>query len=331
MLNKNLNKLKIVHLSIQNKLPILLGKIYTKPNFNKILIIFIVGFISRILINYIYNVNIFVDFFNKIFVTYLSFSMFIILVNEIFDYFYMTLDVNSSFKSDTKFKIPIIFEMKTDNPDLPNPRAPSNNTGTSVNPNSNNNTGTNVNPNSIEPESSRERHNRLRREEALRVRESKREASRLRKEEVKRLKEERLEFGRQREQERRMEKGSNLGNRLRREEINLRREEATRIAEERLRSGLMMGGEINFDANSSSQIGSNKIRDDERRYQESLELPPILDFESPTRSIPSRIESLDNNNSSVMVSPVTNNYQGNKSTNNNPDNNYTYNNEEKTK
>jgi hypothetical protein len=66
MLKNFFNKLKIVYLSIQNKLPILLGRIFTKPNLNKIIIIFIVGFISRIFINYMFNINIFSGYLYQI-------------------------------------------------------------------------------------------------------------------------------------------------------------------------------------------------------------------------------------------------------------------------
>lgn len=66
MLNNFLYNLKIVYLSIQNKLPILLGKIFTKSNLNKVIIIFIVGFISRIFLVNIYNVNVYFEYLNII-------------------------------------------------------------------------------------------------------------------------------------------------------------------------------------------------------------------------------------------------------------------------
>jgi len=88
MLNKILNKLKIVYLSIKNKLPILLGRILTKPNLNKIIIIFIAGFISRVLIVYFYNVNVFFEYLNIISILYYSFmSFFIVIVHEVINYF----------------------------------------------------------------------------------------------------------------------------------------------------------------------------------------------------------------------------------------------------
>ena len=66
----------------------LFRKVFNKSNLNKILIIFVVGFISRIFINYIYNINVFVDYFNKISIMYyVSMSMFIVLIHEIITYF----------------------------------------------------------------------------------------------------------------------------------------------------------------------------------------------------------------------------------------------------
>jgi len=88
MFNKNLNNLKIVYLSIQNKLPVLLGRIFTKSNLNKIIIIFIAGFISRVLIVYFYNVNVFFEYLNIISILYYSFmSFFIVIVHEVINYF----------------------------------------------------------------------------------------------------------------------------------------------------------------------------------------------------------------------------------------------------
>src|SRR5258708_6243998 len=66
----------------------LLNKIFNKSNPNKILIIFIVGFTSRIFINYIYNVNVFIDYFNKIsIIYYVLMSMFTVLIHEIITHF----------------------------------------------------------------------------------------------------------------------------------------------------------------------------------------------------------------------------------------------------
>jgi len=88
-MNKNLfNKLNVVYLSIQNKLPILLGKIFTKPNLNKVIIIFIVGFISRVFIVNIYNINVYFEYLSIISILYYScMSFFIVVVHELVNYF----------------------------------------------------------------------------------------------------------------------------------------------------------------------------------------------------------------------------------------------------
>jgi len=77
-------KLKIVCLSIKNKIPVILGKIFTRPNLNKVIIIFIVGFISRALIVNIYDVNVYSQYLDKISIMYYScFSLFIVVIHEL--------------------------------------------------------------------------------------------------------------------------------------------------------------------------------------------------------------------------------------------------------
>jgi hypothetical protein len=52
-----------------------------------VLVIFVVGFISRVLVNYFWDVNVFVDYLNTISLTYYGMmSIFIVLVNELFSY-----------------------------------------------------------------------------------------------------------------------------------------------------------------------------------------------------------------------------------------------------
>jgi hypothetical protein len=88
MLNQIFNKFKIVYLSIQNKLPILLGKIFTLSNINKVIIIFIAGFISRVFIVSYYNVNVFFDYLNNISLTYYWFmACFVVIVHEFVIYY----------------------------------------------------------------------------------------------------------------------------------------------------------------------------------------------------------------------------------------------------
>lgn len=122
----------------------LLNKIFNKSNIRKILIIFIVGFFSRMFLNYIYNVKIFVDFFYKIsIIYYLFFFIFVVLVHEVIDYFYMILDINPSFKSNIKIKIPLISEMIPDNEHVSKTKAFSSS--------SNNSSKINSSSSSIEP------------------------------------------------------------------------------------------------------------------------------------------------------------------------------------
>ena len=68
--------------------PEFIKKIFNKSNLNKILIIFIVGLTTRISINYIYNINVFVDYFNKIsIIYYVSMSMFTVFIHEVITHF----------------------------------------------------------------------------------------------------------------------------------------------------------------------------------------------------------------------------------------------------
>src|SRR5271156_1615880 len=61
----------------------ILSRILNKSNFNKFLIIFIVGFVSRTLVYYFYNVNVYLDFLNVVSVSYyICMSAFIISVHE---------------------------------------------------------------------------------------------------------------------------------------------------------------------------------------------------------------------------------------------------------
>ena len=56
--------------NIKNVFNVLLSRTFNKSNFNKFLIIFIVGFISRGLIGYFYSINVYFDFFNIVSVSY---------------------------------------------------------------------------------------------------------------------------------------------------------------------------------------------------------------------------------------------------------------------
>ena len=74
--------------NIRNIFSVLLSRIINKPVFGKVVIIFIVGFASRLFINNININNIFLDYFNYISILYyILFSVFIVLVHEFVDYF----------------------------------------------------------------------------------------------------------------------------------------------------------------------------------------------------------------------------------------------------
>jgi len=330
--------------TIFNPIYLFFSKILNRSNINKVIFIFVIGLISRTFINYTYNINVFSDYLSKLSILYyLFFSLLIIIIHEFIDYYHVNIIPSFSFINllystiinTISFIIKMLVSMNTrifsykledinissiikgikyfnwDKATLEvnKPFIHSVNGNKSIKESyileKNEKDGVKK---SVGSSVNREEYNRLRREEADRLRESRREASRLRRVETNRLREERAEYGRRRELERGRGKGRSGA---RREEVRLRREQAERMAEERLRSGLITGGEINFDANTSSQIGSNRIREDARLYQSSLELPPILGFEYPSRSLPSWMEPPVNNNPPVMESPVNNNSSSN--------------------
>jgi hypothetical protein len=94
--------------NIKNRLfhSYLVKKIFTKVNLYKFLIIFTVGIISRAFVNYFGGVNVFIDFLHYIsLLYYITFSMFIVLVHDFLNYFYMDISPSSntisSLNSDT--------------------------------------------------------------------------------------------------------------------------------------------------------------------------------------------------------------------------------------
>jgi len=73
-----------------------LQRSFTRANISKILIIFIVGFTSRYLINEYYNINVFTDYLSSIsIIFYTAFSAFIVFVHEIFTFF----NLNSNYST----------------------------------------------------------------------------------------------------------------------------------------------------------------------------------------------------------------------------------------
>jgi hypothetical protein len=82
---------------MKNKINVfsILSRIFNKSNFGKVVILFIVGFASRLFINNMYN-NVFLDYFNYISILYyIFFSVFIVLVHEFVDYLSFSFSFSS--------------------------------------------------------------------------------------------------------------------------------------------------------------------------------------------------------------------------------------------
>jgi hypothetical protein len=91
IINKNMNNNKRNMFSVLNR-------IFNKSNFNKILIIFIVGFVSRIFVGYLYNINVYLDYLCLVSILYyICMSAFIVLVHEFVDYFHFNIVPSFSF------------------------------------------------------------------------------------------------------------------------------------------------------------------------------------------------------------------------------------------
>jgi hypothetical protein len=75
-------------LNLIQKMKIFLSRVFNKGNLSKILIIFIIGFVSRSIVNYVYDINVFTDNIYSISVIYYTFMAFVsILVHEVVSYF----------------------------------------------------------------------------------------------------------------------------------------------------------------------------------------------------------------------------------------------------
>ena len=89
-MRKNFNRFvdKLSYLKEVLCMPGLLSRICNKSNFSKFLIIFIVGFVSRLLVSYFYTINVSLDFLTPVSILYyICMSAFIILVHEFINYF----------------------------------------------------------------------------------------------------------------------------------------------------------------------------------------------------------------------------------------------------
>jgi len=83
-----------------NYVYLLFRLIFNKSNRNKFIFIFILGFVSRVFVNNVYNVNVFLDYLNQVSVLYyLFFSLFIIIAHEFIDYFSINFIPSFSFIS----------------------------------------------------------------------------------------------------------------------------------------------------------------------------------------------------------------------------------------
>jgi len=84
-------------------------KIFNKKSIIKIFIIFIVGFVIRITVNYAYNINVFIDYTNIISIIYYYFmASFVVVINEIFTQFQFPLSSFFSYVFSVIKKFPFV-------------------------------------------------------------------------------------------------------------------------------------------------------------------------------------------------------------------------------
>lgn len=75
-------------LNLIQKMKFILSRVLNKSNLSKILIIFIIGFVSRSVVNYVYDINVITYNINSISIIYYTFMAFVsILVHELVSYF----------------------------------------------------------------------------------------------------------------------------------------------------------------------------------------------------------------------------------------------------
>lgn len=86
-LKERISSVKFIKLIYNISFSSLWNRIFNRLNLSKVLVIFVVGFVSRVLVNYLWGVNVFVDYLNSISIGYYGFmAIFVVLVNEIFSY-----------------------------------------------------------------------------------------------------------------------------------------------------------------------------------------------------------------------------------------------------
>jgi hypothetical protein len=70
----------------------LFSKVFTRNNGIKVIIVFLVGFISRIFVNHFYHVNVFLDYLNLIsFAYYSCMSLFVVFIHEVVTYYELNI------------------------------------------------------------------------------------------------------------------------------------------------------------------------------------------------------------------------------------------------
>lgn len=69
-----------------------LNKFFTKVNLSKIIVIFFVGFFSRVLVSYYLDLSVVIDFLNPFsIIYYILYAIFIVFINELFSTFSISI------------------------------------------------------------------------------------------------------------------------------------------------------------------------------------------------------------------------------------------------
>ena len=80
--------MSVLNLLVKLSISDLLARIFTKSNISKVIIIFIVGFVSRIFVSYVYGVNVYFEYLHSISLKYyILMATFIVIIGEIISYF----------------------------------------------------------------------------------------------------------------------------------------------------------------------------------------------------------------------------------------------------
>ncbi len=83
-----MKKININMLNLIQKMKIILSRVFSKGNLSKIIIIFIIGFVSISVVNYVYDINVFIDNIYSISVIYYTYMGIVsILFYEVVIYF----------------------------------------------------------------------------------------------------------------------------------------------------------------------------------------------------------------------------------------------------